>query len=122
VAAKVTLTPDTGKEPKVLGAKQLKLTIPGKLDAAGVKTRVEKCEAKAKEAEDQARLVIRPGEADGGTLGERAAAHVRLRGAARLECLSARAAVVALGDETLQKELETRLDQADLVRLRVPKP
>lgn len=120
--ALATPTPDAGKPPKVLNAKTKKLSVPGKLDAERVKARVERCEAKAKEAEDQARLVMKPGPSDAGSLGERAAAHVVLRGAARLECYSARAAVVALGDEATQKELEKRLDEADLQRTRVPTP
>lgn len=120
--AQATLTPGLGKPPKLLNAKNKKLSVPGKLDAERVKARVERCEEKAKEAEDQARRVITPGPSDGGSLGERAAAHVVLRGAARLECLSARAAVVALGDEASQKDLEKRLDQADLQRTRVPTP
>lgn len=122
--AAVTVMPSNGKEPKPLNARTKKFSVTGKLGAEWVKARVQSCEAAAAKAEAQARLVIaKPAaDSDAGSLGERASVHVRLRGAARLECLSARAAVVALGDEEAQKELEKRLDEADLQRTRVPTP
>jgi hypothetical protein len=122
--AGVTVMPSHGKAPKPLNAKARKFSVVGKLSPDWVKARIESCETAAAKAEAQARLVMaKPAAgADAGSLGERASAHVRLRGAARLECLSARAAVVALGNEEAQKELEKRLDAADLQRTRVPAP
>jgi hypothetical protein len=122
--AAVTVMPIGDKAPKPLNAKTKKLSVTGKLTSEWVEARVQSCESAAQKAEAQARLVMaKPAaSADAGSLGERASVHVRLRGAARLECLSARAAVIALGDEATQKEQEKRLDQADLQRTRVPTP
>lgn len=111
--------PSAGKEPRPLDQRHTKISAGGKLSLELVKTRVGDCEAAAEKAETQAREVISPS-GDAGTLGDRAAQHVRLRAAARLECLSARAAVVSLPDEGVQKDLEKRLDEADRRRTRVP--
>jgi hypothetical protein len=111
--------PSPGKEARPLDVKHPKITVNGKLDLPLVKSRVDDCEAAATKAEAQAIQVISP-TGDAGSLGDRASEHVRLRASARLDCLSARAAVVSLGDEGVQKELEKRLDEADRRRTRVP--
>jgi len=117
--ARLTPMPSAGKKPRSLDPKHLKLSLGGKMDSDVAKSRVEDCEAAADKAEAQARQVITPS-GDAGALGERAALHVRLRGAARLECLSARAAVFSLEGEGPPKDLEKRLDEADRRRTRVP--
>jgi hypothetical protein len=111
--------PSTGKEPRPLDQKHPKISAGGKVGLELVKTRVAECEAAAEKAERQALEVISP-TVDAGTLGDRAAENVRLRAGARLDCLSARAAVVSLPDEGPQKDLEKRLDEADRRRTRVP--
>jgi hypothetical protein len=87
---------------------------------------VEACEQAAAETERLAKSVLAgPGAdagADAGTLGDRAAAHVRSRRAARGACRSALAAVARVADAPKRQELEDRLGRAEKQWSGIPKP
>ena len=75
----------------------------------------EACEEAATRAEQLAQSVLDPSAAgpDAGSLGDRAAAHLRARQAARAACGSARAAAARSAEDATRRDLERRLLAAD---------
>lgn len=74
---------------------------------------VRACEAEAESAEQKASAVLSPDAGpDAGSLGERAAAHLGARQAARRACGSARAAV-STGEDAARRGFEQRLERAE---------
>jgi hypothetical protein len=82
------------------------------------------CEKAAEDAEKAARQVLGllPAGADAGTLGDRAAAQVALRRAARSSCASAGAALGEIQDLAERDRLAARIQRADGLWRRVPTP
>jgi hypothetical protein len=82
------------------------------------------CEKAAEAAENAARELLgsRPAPADAGTLGERAAAQVAQRRAARVACASAGAAMGEIRDPAEQDRLAARIQRADRRWRLVPTP
>jgi len=96
--------------PDVVRAPKGKASLRGAPKPAAL---VEDCEKQAQMAEGLANAVLHPTPGpDAGTLGERAAAHMRARRAARGACWCARAAA-ALAPDATRRALEKRLDRAE---------
>jgi len=99
----------TRKGPEKLGGPKDKTTLTAK---GGVEPLVAECERSAGEAEGLARAVLTPTAGDGGTLGDRAAAHLKARKVARGACGSARAAAATEPDAAKRAGLEKRVEEA----------
>ncbi len=100
--------------PEHIAAPKGKVTLSGKVSAASL---VVACERAAEAAEAAARAVLGPTPVDAGpdagSLGERAAAHLHARRAARAACGSARAMVEADKDEAARRDFGARLASAE---------
>lgn len=96
----------TRKGPEKVGPKD-KAVLTG---PTAVEPLVKECERAAEEAETLARAVLGP--ADGGTLGDRAAAHLQARKLARGACGSARAALSSEPNADKRAGFVTRVEQA----------
>lgn len=83
------------------------LTGPGTVEPL-----VKECERAAERAEGLARAVLSPATGDGGTLGERAAAHLEARKAARRACGAARAGARTEPDADKRSGFERRVQEA----------
>lgn len=99
----------TRKGPEKAGGPNDKpvLTGPGTIDPL-----VKECERAAEQAEGLARAVLGPATGDGGTLGERAAAHLGARKAARRACGAARAGARTEPDTDKRSGFERRVQEA----------
>jgi hypothetical protein len=107
----------TGREKLVPKARA---TLSGSPNAASL---VEACEKAADESERLVRAVLAPpAGVDGGSLGDRAAAHLRARRAARAACGSARAAAALEKDEGARRDLEARVGRAEQRWKAIPSP
>ena len=96
-----------GPEKLVGGNDKATLTAAVRPEAA-----LQDCERAAGEAESLGRAVFSPAPADGGTLGDRAAAHLVARKTARAACGSARVGIAGEADAEKRKGLEDRLAKA----------
>ncbi len=74
---------------------------------------LQECERAAAEAESLGRAVFAPAAPDGGSLGDRAAAHLVARKGARGACGSARVGIAGEPDAEKRKGYEVRLAKAD---------
>ena len=97
-----------GPEKLVGGNDKATLTAAVRPEAA-----LQDCERAAGEAESLGRAVFSPAPADGGTLGDRAAAHLVARKTARAACGSARVGIAGEADAEKRKGLEDRLAKAN---------
>lgn len=97
------------KGPEKLAAAKDKtvLTGPGTVEAL-----LKDCEQAAEQAEALGRAVLAPAGGDAGSLGDRAAAHLRARQAARRACGAARAGASAEPDADKRGGFEQRVEQA----------
>lgn len=103
--------------PEQVEAKQ-KATLSGASDTQDL---VSRCRKAAEETARRARAVIlRPAAKDAGSLGERAAAHVLARKAARAACATAEAAVGRTSDPAERKRLWTQLEASEKLWRAVP--
>ncbi len=93
-------------------------TLSGTLDTQDLLSR---CQKAAEETARRARAVIdKPTKKDAGSLGERAAAHVQARKAARAACATAAAAVGRTSDPAQLQRLWAQLEQAERLWRAVP--
>ncbi len=100
----------TRQGPEKLGGAGAKAVLTG---ASRFEVLIEDCEAAAGAAESLARAVLAPAATDGGTLGDRAAAHLVARRAARGACGAARAAAHGEPDADRRAGHEGRVATAD---------
>lgn len=111
----------TRNGPEQVDSKQkATLVVSGALDTRKL---VSLCHKAAEETARRARAVIdRPKAKDAGSLGERAAAHVRARKEARRACATAEAAVGRTSDPAERKRLWGELEQSEMLWRAVPRP
>lgn len=104
---------------KVQPKQKATLQLSGPLDT---KKLVSLCRQAAEETARRARAVIhKPAAKDAGSLGERAAAHVRARKAARQVCATAEAAAGRTSDPTERKRLWGELERSGKLWQAVPR-
>lgn len=89
--------------------------------AAVAKDQLVSCERAAEEAEAKATAVLKPSGEDAGPLGDRAAAHLNARRAARATCLSAAASAALAADPAQRGQLARALEAANSRWKRVPR-